>query len=208
MSRARLRSLKNKRVWLFRILLWVVYAVAWLLWLWEPGQVVVTSAPYLMYLLTIYIATELWHGWLVRRGRNLWYLWPLLVAALGIDLITEYLGGQRRYWWLNCMQHGLTSFAVTIAFSHTWLVWFRNRSDWRRPVYLVGCVLGVLIVVTVVHEMAEGTLDWAFNLRLVHDQLDNFQDTAMNFLGGLSGLAYLMRFRLRRLLRWSGLRGV
>lgn len=138
---------------------------------------------WLVYLLLIYICVERVYGIFLRKGIDMTFAWPLILAVYMLSLVTLLLGGQEAWPTLNRAEH----FTVFILVAYVVAVFFNEylpQNVWRKhPYYTSLLILSVSALAGVMNELVELISDGLFYTTFVGPGNDTALDLLMNTLG-------------------------
>ena len=141
-----------------------------------------------LYLIAILLGAEYLYRVFMRKGIDLGFAYPLLLAAYLVTLLSLLSGGQDINPLINRAEHYasfvLITFVVWVFFSK-----YLPHHVWRdHPYYTALLALSVASMIGVGNELMELLFDTVFDTELVGRALDTSLDLLMNTLGGASFL--------------------
>lgn len=149
---------------------------------------------WLLYLLSIYAASEIIYDKYIKRNIDLTFAFPLLLAIFILHFVSLMVRGQDNFPLINRAEH-FTTFVllgyIVWVFFHKYL----PQKVWQdHPYYTALLVLSVTSLVGVGNEIFELFFDKLTHARMVGAGYDTSLDLLMNTLG--TGLFLAVRLIL------------
>ncbi len=141
------------------------------------------SLVWIFYLVGIYIMAETLYLVFGRRGIDLTFAWPLLLAVFILNLVTLILGGQDILPLLNRTEH-FASFVLLGYIVWVFFLKYLPQNVWHKhPYYTAILTLAITALLGVSNEIIELFFDRLLGTSIVGDQYDTSLDLLMNTLG-------------------------
>lgn len=138
---------------------------------------------WIAYQLILYLFMEFLYSKFYRKGIDLTFGWPLVLAVVILNLSTLVLGGQEEFPLMNRAEH----FASFVLLGY--LVWifflkYLPQNVWHNhPYYTALLTLSVTSLLGVGNEIVELILDQIFATSIIGAGFDTSLDLLMNSLG-------------------------
>jgi len=154
----------------------------------------VLDLSWLLYLIIMYSAAEIFFSVFLQRGIDLSFAFPLLFAIFMLNFVSLVLQAQERIPIINRAEH-FTSFVLIGYVIWIFFLKYLPQTVWsEHPYYTSLLVLAVTSLMGVMNEIIELFLDAMLKTNFVGRQYDTSLDLLMNTLG--TGLFLAVRLIL------------
>lgn len=158
------------------------------------GRLPLTDVSWVVYLVILYYLAERFYATFLKRGIDLSFAFPLLLAVYVLNLSSIVLHAQEKLPLLNRAEH-FTSFVFIGYIIWVFFIQYLPQKVWRRhPYYTAILVLSVSSLLGVANEIVELFIDSIWHAQFIGTQYDTSLDLLMNALG--TGLFLAVRLIL------------
>lgn len=138
---------------------------------------------WIIYLVGIYVVCERTYSFFKKKGIDLTFAFPLLLAVYVLNLVSVLLDGQTRFPLMNRAEH-FTSFVLLGYIVWVFFVHYLPQKVWKNhPYYTALLVFSVTAAFGSLNEIIELGMDTIFSSQAVGDRYDTSLDILMNSLG-------------------------